>query len=190
MDTIHAEMRTSNANSKQLRRLGFIPCVIYGANLTESLPIQMDLSTAQQLKRMKRNGSVVDVQVDGKTYHTLIKDMEFDYLIGEMIHVSFFVLEKGKKVNSIADVILLNKEKVRGVLEQIQMQIPHAAEPEHLVDTVTLDLDGKPAGTVILVSDIPELNNDNIELRTDPAGIVLRINDVKRANTRPYQTQE
>ncbi|MPN38968.1 hypothetical protein SDC9_186493 [bioreactor metagenome] len=86
--------------------------------------------------------------------------------------------------------MLLNKDKVQGVLEQIQMQIPHAAEPEYLLDTVTIDLDGRPAGTVILVDDIPEFKNDKIELRTDPGSIVLRINDKKRADARPMHAPE
>ena len=190
MDMIHADMRKADVKAKQLRRSGIIPCVIYGSGLEESLSIQIDQSTALHLKRTKRNGSMVDIQVDGKTYHTLIKDMEFDNLLDEVVHISFYLLEAGKKVNSVADIVLLNKDKVQGILEQIQMQIPHAAEPDYLLDTVTIDLDGRPAGTVILVEDIPEFTSDRIELRTDPGGIVLRINDKKRGDTRFMRAAE
>lgn len=190
MDMIHAEMRTAAAKAKQLRRSGIIPCVIYGAGLEEPLSIRIDQSTAQQLKRRKRNGSLVDVQICGKTYHTLIKDLEYNNLLDEIVHISFLALESGRKVNSVADIVLLNKDKVQGILEQIQMQIPHAAEPEYLLDTVTIDLDGRPAGTVILVEDIPEFTSGKIELQTDPASIVLRINDKKRADARPMRAAE
>jgi large subunit ribosomal protein L25 len=90
-------------------------------------------------------------------------------------------LEKGKKANSVADIVLLNKDKVQGVLEQIQMQIPHAAEPEYLLDTVTVDLEDCPIGTVITVGDIPEFQSNNVELQTDPNSIVLRISEKKRS---------
>ena len=190
MDIISADMRTTNAKAKQLRRSGIIPCVIYGSGLKESLSIQIDQSTAQQLKRMKRNGSMADIRVGGETYHTLIKDLEYNNLLDEVVHISFLMLETGKKVNSVADIVLLNKDKVQGILEQIQMQIPHAAEPEYLLDTVAIDLDGRPAGTVILVEDIPEFMSDQIELRTDPGSIVLRINDKKRADARPMRVAE
>lgn len=77
MDIIMAEMRNPETKAKQLRRSGIIPCVISGADLKESLSIQLDQNTARQLKRTKRNGSKVDIQADGKIYHTLIRDLEY-----------------------------------------------------------------------------------------------------------------
>lgn len=181
MDIIKAEMRNPAAKAKQLRRSGIIPCVISGAELKESLSIQIDENTARQLKRTKRDGSKVDIQVNGKVYHTLIKDLEYSSLNDAIVHISFHILNAGKKVNSIADIMLLNKDKVQGVLEQIQMKIPHAAEPENLLDVVTIDLDGIPIGTTITISDIPEFQSDKIELQADPDSIVLRIRDKKLA---------
>lgn len=183
MDIIKAEMRNPAAKAKQLRRSGIIPCVISGAELKESLSIQIDENTARQLKRTKRDGSKVDIQVNGKVYHTLIKDLEYSSLNDAIVHISFHILNAGKKVNSIADIMLLNKDKVQGVLEQIQMKIPHAAEPENLLDVVTIDLDGVPIGTTITISDIPEFQSDKIELQADPDSIVLRIRDKKLAGT-------
>lgn len=184
MDTIKAEMRNPAAKAKQLRRSGIIPCVIRGANLKESFLIQIDQYTARQLKRTKRDGSKVDIQVDGKVYHTLIKDLEYNNLNDSIVHISFHVLDAGKKVNSVADILLLNKDKVQGVLEQIQLKVPHAAEPEYLLDTVTIDLAGVPIGTTLTIGDIPEFQSDEIELKADPGSIVLRIRDRKRADAR------
>lgn len=184
MDTIKAEMRGPAAKAKQLRRSGIIPCVISGAELKESLSIQMDQNTARQLKRTKRDGSKVDIQIDGKIYHTLIKDLEYNSLNDSIVHISFHVLDSGKKANSVADIVLLNKDKVQGVLEQMQMKIPHAAVPEYLLDTVIIDLTGIPIGTTLTVGDIPEFQSDKIELQVDPGNIVLRISDKKRADAR------
>lgn len=124
---------------------------------------------------------MVDIQVEGKRYHTLIKELDYNSINNEIVHISFQSLEKGKKANSVADIVLLNKDKVQGVLEQIQMQIPHAAEPEYLLDTVTVDLEDCPIGTVITVGDIPEFQSNNVELQTDPNSIVLRISEKKRS---------
>ena len=181
MNAIQAKMRDVTLKAKQLRRCGFVPCVIYGAGLEESLSVQIPSYEARQLRKAKRIGSLVDVQVEGKRYHTLIKEMEYNSIKNEIIHISFQSLEKGKKANSVADIVLLNKDKVQGVLEQIQMQVPHAAEPEYLLDTVSVDLENCPVGTVITVRDIPEFQSDNIELQTDPNSIVLRISEKKRS---------
>ena len=184
MDIIMAEMRNPETKAKQLRRSGIIPCVISGADLKESLSIQLDQNTARQLKRTKRNGSKVDIQADGKIYHTLIRDLEYNSLNDAIVHISFLVLDAAKKVNSVADIVLLNKDKVQGVLEQMQMKVPHAAVPQYLLDTVTVDLAGVPIGTTITVGDIPEFQSDKIELQVDPDSIVLRIRDKKRADAR------
>jgi len=185
MDLIKAEMRSPSAKAKQLRRSGIIPCVISGAELKESLSIQIDQNTARQLKRAKRSGSKADLQVDGTVYHTLIKNLEYSSLNDSIVHISFQVLSAGKKVNSVADILLLNKDKVQGVLEQLQMKIPHAAKPEYLLDTVTIDLAGLPVGTAVTIGDLPAFQSDKIELQTDPDSIVLRIRDRKRADARP-----
>lgn len=185
MYTINAEIRDPAAKAKQLRRSGITPCVISGAELKESLPIQIDLSTARQLRRTSRDGSKVNVRADGKVYHTLIRDLDYDTLTYSVVHICFQVLDAGKKVNSVADVVLLNRDKVQGVLEQIQMKIPHAAEPEYLLDTVAVDLEGVPIGTTLTVGDIPEFRSENIELQVDPDSIVLRIRDKRRAGAWP-----
>lgn len=184
MYTITAQKRDPEAKGKQLRRAGFVPCVIYGAGLPESLSVQIDRETARQLKRTKRNGSKVCIRLEGESYPTLIKDLEYDSLKDEIIHISFFVLDPEKKVNSVADIVLVNKEKVAGVLELIRTQVPHAALPEDLIDTVTVDLEGMPIGTAITVGDIPEFSSGRVELQTDAGSLVLRINDKKRGNLR------
>ncbi|MBE6904887.1 MAG: 50S ribosomal protein L25 [Ruminococcaceae bacterium] len=184
MNTILAQKRDPVTKAKQLRRSGIVPCVIYGAGLMESLSIQIDQSAARQLKRTKRNGSKVNIQVDGKTYPTLIKDLEYNSVNDQIVHVSFHVLDAGKKFNSVADIVLINREKVAGVLEQMQMQVPHAAEPEYLLDTVTVNLENMPIGTTLTIGDIPEFQSDKIELQVDAGSIVLRISDKKRANVR------
>ena len=43
-------------------------------------------------------------------------------------------------------------------------EIPYAAFPKDMIDTITIDVDGMPVGTVLTVGDIPELVSDKIEL--------------------------
>lgn len=50
-----------------------------------------------------------------------------------------------------------------------------------MIDTVTIDLDGLPAGTILTVNDIPEFRNEQIELQIKRDSVVLRIKDKKRA---------
>ncbi len=188
MESMIAQKRDFTTKAKQLRRAGIVPCVICGAELEESLAIQIDKSTAMQLKRTKRNGSKVSVQVDGKVYPSLIKSLEYNGLKDEITHISFQVLDAGKRCKSVAHIILLNKDKVPGVLEQMQIEVPHIAAPEDLIDTVSVDLADMPVGTTLTIGDIPEFQKETIELQVDADNIVLRIRDRKRAEGREAES--
>lgn len=189
MYTITAQKRDPSAKAKQLRRSGVVPCVIYGGGLEESLSVQLDQATARQLKRTKRNGSKVNIKVEDKTFSTLIKDLEYNMVNDQIIHISFQELDPNKKVSSVADVILINKDKVAGVLEQIQLQVPHAALPEYLLDTVVVDLEKLAIGSTLTIADIPEFNSDKIELQADPENIVVRISEKKRMGAAPAEEE-
>lgn len=181
MNIIKVEKRDPKIKAKQLRRIGIVPCVIYGGQLKESLSAQIDQNTVRQLECNEHNGSKVKIQIFGQTITALIKDMEYNTLNNEMVHICFQALAANKKVNSVADIILTNKEKVPGVLEQIQLKVLHAALPDDLIDTVTVDLAGLPIGTVVTVGDIPIFQNNKIELQTAAESIVFRIRNKKIA---------
>lgn len=185
MNAITATTRNPAAKAKQLRRDGIIPCVVFGKGLPESLPVQIDRVTAQKLARSLRIGSKLDVDAEGKIFHTLIKSIEFTVPTGEVAHISFHVLDDNEKYNSVADIVVLNGDKVPGILEILQRQVSHRAAPGHLLDLVTVDLENKPVGTVITIGDIPEFLDENIELQDDKSSIILRIRDKTRAAANP-----
>ena len=52
-----------------------------------------------------------------------------------------------------------------------------------MIDTITIDVDKMPPGTVLTVGEITELKSDKIELQVDSDSIVLRLNDLKNNTT-------
>lgn len=85
-------------------------------------------------------------------------------------------------MNSVIHIFLTNTEKVTDALERMLMEIPYASLPEDMIDTITVDVEGMPCGTVLTVGDIPELNSGKLDLQADKTEIVLRISD---KNARP-----
>ena len=156
MDVIKVEKRNEQAKANQLRRSGLVPCCVYGGDLPESISIQMDQQTANRLFHTKREDSQVE-------------------------HFGFQALSANKKVNSVTHIFLKNTELVPGTLEQMLFEVPFASLPADMIDTVTVDLDGIPAGTTLTVKDIPEFQSGKIELQIDADSMILRIVDKKRA---------
>lgn len=177
MKTICAQKRDMGIKAKKLRRLGFVPATVLGKSLPETLSIQLKESDARQLLRQEREGSKMMLDTDGEKILVQMKEREIDAIKGEIQHISFQVLTKDEKVNSLIHILLTNEDKVSGQLEKMMMEIPYASLPGDMIDTITVDLDGIKTGTVMLVRDIPELMNDGIELQINPEDIVFRISE-------------
>ena len=184
METITVQPRAPELKARQLRREGAVPGVIFGAALPASIAVQMDAAAARRLRRTKRVGSKLCLRLGEQSYPVLIRDLDYDSISEETLHIGFQLLDAGRRVNSVADIVLLNQDKVAGVLEKLQMQVAHAAAPQFLLDTVTVDLAGLTAGSKLTVGDIPAFGSANIELLTDPAAIVVRVSEKRRLGTR------
>lgn len=181
MDLITVQKRDIGTKAKQLRRSGFIPGNIFGSTLKESISIQIDEATARKLVRQKREGSKLGLTLDEQVIPVQIKEKTQNTLSQEIVHISFQALRADQKVNSVIHILLKNMDKVAGILERIMLEIPYASLPADMIDTITIDLEGIRVGSVLTVADIPELQNERIDLQIDVDSIILRINDKNRA---------
>lgn len=179
MELIHVQKRDLTVKAKKMRRLGMVPGSVFGKSLPEPVPIQMEESVARRLFRLKREGSKLALNIDNQEIPVQIKEKSLNTLNGEILHISFQVLDADEKVNSVIHILLANDEKTSGQLEKMLMEIPYASLPRDMIDTITVDLEGMSMGTVLTVRDIPQLMNNKIELQAAPDSIVLRISDRK-----------
>ena len=177
MDSITVQKRNPDEKAKKLRRAGFVPCIIFGGSLPESISVQMEEGAAQKLVRFKRQGSKLQLLLDGQGIPVQIKEKELNPLNNEIVHISFQALRADQRVNSVIHILLKNADMIGGTLEKMLLEIPYASLPADMIDTVTVDVEGMPTGTVLTLADIPELKSDKIELQVDDSTIVLRIND-------------
>lgn len=180
MDRITAEKRDPAVKTKKARQAGFVPGSIFGRHLKESIAIQLDESTARRLVRTKREGSKLQLTVDGQVYSVQIKDKEQDTLNNQIVHLNFQLLQADQKVNSVIHLVLENVDKVAGTLEKMVLEIPYASLPADMIDTIPVDLDGMKPGTSLTAADIPQLQSDKIELQLPADTVLLRLNDKKR----------
>ena len=154
------------------------------------MALQLDEAVARKLVGQKREGSRLQLTLDGQTIPVQIKEKTVNLLNNDILHLSFQALQADQKVNSLIHILLANTEKVTDALERMLMEIPYASLPEDMIDTITVDVEGMPCGTVLTVGDIPELNSGKIDLQVDKAEIVLRISDKLRGPARAAQQTE
>ena len=164
MDTVKVQKRNFALKAKQLRRSGLVPGSVFGGALSESVSIQIDEAEANRLIREKREGSKLNLDIEGQIVAVQLKEKTVTTLKNEILQVSFQALKADQKVNSVIHIILENTEKIAGTLEKMLLEIPYASLPENMIDTITVDVDGMAPGSVLTVGDIPELQSENIEL--------------------------
>ena len=167
MTTLRVQRRNMETKAKKLRREGYVTGNLFGKEIEGSIPVQIEKSEAERIQRECMKGSQLYLELEGKTYDVLIKEMDYNTMNHQILEIDFQALVKGEKVHSVAEIVLHNKEKVvEGVLEQLLEEISYKATPEELVEKVEIDCSSLRLGDIINVSDLDIAKNDKIELQT------------------------
>ncbi len=189
MNTLKAEKRDLAVKAKKLRREGYVTGNVFGKELEQSIPVKMLSSNVESLLKTTGKGGRILLDLDGQSYNVLIKEVDFNSMKHQITEIDFQVLVAGEKVHSVAEIELLNHDKVtNGVIQLHLEEISYRALPEDLTDRIQLDLDGVKVGDSIKVKDLPFAQNPQIELLTDPEAIVVSVTEVR--NTEEAETEE
>lgn len=176
MTTLKVQRRNMETKAKKLRREGYVTGNLFGKEIEGSIPLQIEKQEAERIERECMKGSQLYLELDGKTYDVLIKEMDYRPMDHQILEMDFQALVKGEKVHSVAEVILLNKEKVtEGVLEQLLEEIAYKATPEELVEKVEIDCATLRLGDTLKVADLDIAKNDKVDLQTDLDAPIVSI---------------
>ncbi|MEO9600765.1 50S ribosomal protein L25/general stress protein Ctc [Parasphingorhabdus sp.] len=159
--TISAEPRerAGKGASRALRREGRVPAVIYG-DKKEAVTIHVE---ARELNKLLGTGhfmnSLVQVELDGKKTRTLPKDVAFDPVTDRPLHVDFFRLAKGAKVQVNIPVIFINEEespglKRGGVMNVVRHELDLMCDADMIPDQIEIDVTGLEIGDSIHISSV------------------------------------
>lgn len=167
MTTLRVQRRNMETKAKKLRREGYVTGNLFGKEIEGSIPLQIEKKEAERIQRECMKGSQLYLELDGKTYDVLIKELDYNAMNRQILEMDFQALVKGEKVHSVAEIVLHNKEKVvEGVLEQFLEEISYKALPEDLVEKVEIDCSTLRLGDTLKVSDLDIAKEGKVELQT------------------------
>ncbi|PHR16758.1 MAG: 50S ribosomal protein L25/general stress protein Ctc [Sphingopyxis sp.] len=157
--TAEPRERAGKGASRALRREGRVPAVIYG-DKKEALAIHVE---ARALNKLLGTGhfmnSLIQVEVNGEKTRTLPKDVAFDPVTDRPMHVDFFRLSKGAKVQVNIPVVFINEEaspglKRGGVMNVVRHELDLLCDADHIPDQIEIDVTGLEIGDSIHISHI------------------------------------
>ena len=173
--TLKVTPRTESGSraAAKLRKQGLVPGIVYGHkqdNVAVSVP-------AEALDRAIRvqHARVLDLDIDGKPETVLIRELQWDYLGKQMIHVDFERKDRAELVRVTIPVELRNapKQTGGGVLDQplhtLHVECPLGSIPEALrIDITNLTL-GAPIHVKELT--LPE----GVKVLESPEAVVVQL---------------
>ena len=152
-----ARERAGKGASRQLRREGRVPAVIYGG---KEDPIMIHVEEKELVKQLMTGhfmNSIVEVEIGGKKVKTLPKDVALNPVTDRPEHADFFRLAKGGKIEVSVPVVFLNEEaspglKKGGVLNVVRHDVELVVDASEIPDDVVVDLTGFEVGDSIHIS--------------------------------------
>ncbi len=159
MKEVKVEKRTKlGKKSKQLRREGIIPAVIYNAK-GESTPIQIERSNLFHLLKGIKTSDIIEVIMGKEKKQALLKQTDIDPISGEITHVSFFEIVPGTTVDVEIPIELEGISPAvknnLGVLVQPIDSIILRCSVENIPESLKVDLSELThVGQTVLLSDL------------------------------------
>ena len=191
MTTLKAEKRTLDIKAKKLRREGYVTGNVFGREMKASIPVKMEKAAAERLLKTCRKGSQLILDLEGETLDVLIKDIEFNPVKGQIDEIDFQALVSNEKVHSVAEIVIVNHDKVAdGVLQENMEEVNYRAYPSALVDKVEVDVAGLKVGDTVRVKDLSLAKDKDVDIKDDPEAVVLTVVAVHNGAVPETETAE
>ena len=157
--TLPAETRdrAGKGASRELRRDGRVPAVVYG-DKKEPMSVHVEeKALAKALSTGHFMNTVVMIVVGGKAHRTLPKDVQFHPVTSRPIHVDFLRIGAHSTVTVAVPVRFDNEEaspglKRGGVLNVVQHEVELVCDASEIPDELHIDLTGLEIGDSIHIS--------------------------------------
>ena len=131
--------------------------------MVEKLPNEKISITTKEIKNLinKENflSNVISINLDGKEQKVLTRNISFDTVTDEPIHIDLMRIVKGGKIILEIPVKFINNElspglKRGGVLNIVRRKVELKCPAENIPTELVVDLDGLDIGTSIKISSI------------------------------------
>ncbi len=151
--------RVGKGSSRELRRNGHIPAVIYG---DKQEPVAIAVPYKEIYYKIHGGGfktTVATIDVGGKKIQVLPKDYQLDPVRDFPMHVDFLRVGKNTLVSVDIPVHFINEEKSPGikrggVLNVVRHEVEFLCPANAIPEFITIDLDGTEIGQSLHISSV------------------------------------
>ena len=158
LKALKRENLTSGSNNK-LRADGLIPAILYGGKV----PNQNISVSKKEISNIINSDTflskVLEIEIEGKKEKVIPRDVSYNVISEEPIHIDFMRIVSGKKIILEIPVKFINHPdspglKRGGVLNIVRRKVELRCPAENIPDEIIVDLTGTDIGTSIKISSV------------------------------------
>jgi large subunit ribosomal protein L25 len=161
MNTIDANIRNTKTKGElnSLRSNGSVPAIIYGGEAqNEKVCISKKLLKVL-IDKENFLSNILTLNVDGKSQNVLPREIKFDVITDEPIHVDFLRIVHGIKIRIEIPVQFINHEKSPGlkrggVLNIVRRKVELRCPSEKIPESIVINLEGVDIGESFKISSV------------------------------------
>ena len=180
--TIEGQLRTETGkkNTRALRSQGLVPGVIYGGSQEVNfaapvLSFKNLVYTAEFL--------LAQINVDGKSYRCILKDVQLDKVTDQLAHLDFLELVEDRKVIATIPIHFTGTAagvKGGGKLVTKMKTLKVKTFPKHLKEYIDVDLTNLELNQNIRVEDVKDPNYEILNSPRIPIASVVMTRQLKQ----------
>ena len=167
--------KTGKVATKEVRRNGEIPAVLYG--LKDNLSFSVCPDNLKDILTAKGQNALIDLNLEGnKKRKVILKEFQSHPLKERWVHVDFLEVDVTKTVKVSVNVHLIGKsagEKMGGLVNQVIKSIQVECLPVDIPQSVDLDVTAVELGQVLHVSDLSL--PDKVKILHQPNEVILSV---------------
>ena len=152
--------KTSSAGQvNKLRSDGFIPAILYGGKKDNINIALKKLHLAEIIKTETFMSKVFDMDIEGSSEKVLPREIAYDPISDEPIHIDFMRIVKGSRLELEIPVKFINLDKSPGlkkggVLNTVRRKVRLKCPAENIPDEIVVDLDNTEIGSSLKISSV------------------------------------
>ncbi|MEK0063399.1 50S ribosomal protein L25/general stress protein Ctc [Corynebacterium sp. KPL3649] len=176
---IKAEARTEFGKgvARRLRRDWKVPGVIYGAH-QEPVHFAVPLLDIQSLVRNNGVNAVLELEIDGEQYLTMVKHVDQNVLTFDIDHVDLLAIKRGEKVEVEVPVTLTGEPAPGTMHIQDADVLLVEADVLSIPEELAVSIEGLEDGAVITAADVTMPEDTTLVAEEDTVIVSISLPEV------------
>jgi large subunit ribosomal protein L25 len=183
--TIKSREALGSRANKRLRDSGFVPGVIYGH---KEAVVPVTLPRKEVTNHLNHGAHLFDLALDGKSEKVLVKEVQYDHLGIEVIHVDFARVSLDERVEVTVPIELKGEPKSDegGVVTQVLNELEIECLVTEIPDAIRLNIADMKLDDQLTIADLKLPAGVKVKGQ-EPEAVVVTFKEIKEEEAAPVE---